>query len=122
VGCRSLLGVTVAGVPALRRFCLGGFDVNGDLVRLDIPKEASEIGDRAFEGCGSLKTVSFEAGSSLKRIGVCAFRGCAMLECMEIPSGVAEIGLGAFCGCRAFRGRGVLRSRFPGCDTYPLGQ
>ncbi len=62
------------------------------------------IGDRAFYGCSSLKSVTFEAGSKCTTIGNRAFctdllLGYSELEQISIPSSVTFIGEDAFYGC-----------------------
>ena len=84
------------------------------LQSIDIPASVTEIEDRAFENCRSLKSITFgEASSSvpgrrnaratsdsqLQRIGNWAFYNCHELQNLEIPEGVTEIGDGAFYGC-----------------------
>lgn len=57
----------------------------------------TEIGERAFYSCDTLKTVVLP--STLKVIGRYAFSGCRALKRVEIPEGVTEIAQGAFNGC-----------------------
>ena len=62
---------------------------------------------RAFKGCSSLKTVTFEKGSQLKTIGGNynnpnyngAFSDCTALTSIEIPASVETIEKVAFSGC-----------------------
>lgn len=82
------------------------------------------IGDGAFTGCTSLKsveipdyvyTMSYEAfaycdnltsvkiGAGLSEIPYGAFRGCSKLEKVEIPDGVETIGGRAFMECTALK-------------------
>lgn len=53
-----------------------------------------EFGNEAFAGCTALKDVSFPKG--LKRIGNQAFEGCQSLKAIDMPDGLEEIGQGAF--------------------------
>ena len=79
-----------------------------------IPASVTEIEDRAFENCRSLKSITFggssnpasvrfnapaSSASQLQRIGSWAFYNCHELQNLEIPEGVTEIGDGAFYGC-----------------------
>ena len=52
----------------------------------------------AFGGCSNLKTVNFEAGSTI----VCAalFMGCDGIEEIELPDTITEIGDSAFKSCK----------------------
>ena len=55
------------------------------------------IGNRAFEDCSSLASVTI--GYSVTSIGVGAFYGCSSLENVMIPDSVTSIGGAAFYGC-----------------------
>ena len=83
------------------------------LQTITIPATVTEIADRAFEDCRSLKSIIFEGentpqgaphrataeGSALWRIGNWAFYNCHQLEHLTIPKGVTEVGDAAFYGC-----------------------
>ena len=83
------------------------------LQAITIPATVTEIADRAFEDCRSLKSIIFEGeetpqgaphraaaeGSALWRIGSWAFYNCHQLEHLTIPEGVTEVGDAAFYGC-----------------------
>lgn len=56
-----------------------------------------------FEGCTSLKSVTFEEGSKCSEIGNNAFYGCSALESFTIPSAVSSLGISAFEGCSSIR-------------------
>lgn len=60
----------------------------------------TEIGDREFEGCESLVSVSL--GEETASIGVCAFAQTG-LESIELPATVTAVGNGAFSYCRKLR-------------------
>ena len=72
-----------------------------------IPANVKMIEARAFKGCSSLKTVTFEKGSQLKTIGGNynnpnyngAFSDCTALTSIEIPASVETIEKVAFKGC-----------------------
>lgn len=55
------------------------------------------IGNRAFEGCVNLTSISIP--NSVTRIGNEAFYGCENLASITIPNSVTSIGDGAFSGC-----------------------
>jgi hypothetical protein len=85
------------------------------LENINIPATVEEIGDRAFEDCRSIQTITFGSAvpasvlgqanapmagtSALKKIGNWAFYNAHQLQSLEIPEGVTEIGDGAFYGC-----------------------
>ena len=84
------------------------------LQEINIPASVTEIEDRAFENCRSLKSITFGESSNpapgrskalaastsvLQRIGNWAFYNCHELQNLTIPEGVTEIGDGAFYGC-----------------------
>ncbi|MDR1267210.1 MAG: leucine-rich repeat domain-containing protein [Holosporales bacterium] len=73
-----------AGTKALRSFIVLG--------------DTEEIGDSCYAGCQSLKKVSFEEGSQLRRIGRHAFSNTS-LRSIHIPSSVTELGQGCFAYC-----------------------
>ena len=64
-----------------------------------IPDSVTAIGDEAFFGCKSLKSISIP--SSVTSIGEWAFHGCESLESVEIPSSVTDIGDEAFRDCES---------------------
>lgn len=89
----------------------GAFYGCTSLRSIEIPASVESIGQTAFAGCVSLKTVSFEKGSQLKEISggyssyktTCAFLGafygCSALTAIEIPASIECIGQTAFKGC-----------------------
>ena len=67
-----------------------------------IPSEISGykvigIGDSAFIGCKSLKSVKIP--NSVKSIGDFAFTDCSNLKTVEIPNSVISVGIFAFADC-----------------------
>ena len=69
---------------------------------LDVPNEiyglpVLAIGDRAFYGCSSLKSIDLP--DSVTTIGDCAFSGCDSLNSIDLPYSVTTIGDSAFSGC-----------------------
>lgn len=53
----------------------------------------------AFSKCTSLKSVTFENGSVLEKIGEKCFFGLSALETVELPLNLTEIGVAAFREC-----------------------
>ena len=62
-----------------------------------IPEGVSEIGDRAFQGCKDLVSVTIPKG--VMSIGYGAFDGCSGLTSVAISEGVTSIGNRAFSNC-----------------------
>ena len=62
-----------------------------------IPDCVTSIGERAFEYCESLTSITIP--NSVTSIGDGAFSGCSGLASITIPDGVTSIGWGTFSGC-----------------------
>ncbi|MDR0600451.1 MAG: leucine-rich repeat domain-containing protein [Treponema sp.] len=62
-----------------------------------VPMGVAVIDERAFAGCGFLKTVSLP--STLTVLGRRAFFNCVQLERVNIPIGLVSIEEGAFFNC-----------------------
>lgn len=60
---------------------------------------ATDIGQHAFYGCGSLRTITFPSNGQITQIRTNAFRDCTSLTGIVIPSGVESISNSAFYGC-----------------------
>ena len=67
------------------------------LKSIEIPSSVTYIGDEAFYGCDSL--ASIEIPSSVTSIGSSAFSSCSSLKSIEIPGSVTSIGSGVFMRC-----------------------
>ncbi len=84
----------------------GAFAGELGLKNVILPSTLCYIGIRAFDGCGSLMSVSFDseeklATGSLVSIGMYAFRSCTILESFTVTGNVSYIGEDAFFSCLA---------------------
>ena len=70
---------------------------NPDIVKADIPDGVTAIGNYAFDGCASLKSINIQ--DSVTSIGKFAFYGCENLESISIPDNVKFIDESAFWYC-----------------------
>lgn len=85
-----------------------------------IPEGVTEIGDYAFNTCGSLTGV--ELPKSLRTIGRAAFTGCRSFTDIVIPDGVTEIGVWAFDNCNSLKAITIPASVTTiGSDAIPRG-
>ncbi len=75
------------------------FNGYASLKSIVIPNSVTSIGNSAFVGCGSLQTVTFEENSQLTNIGEKAFYFCHSLTSIAIPNSATSIGKQAFSDC-----------------------
>ena len=68
------------------------------LEEISIPDSVRELCDGCFNGCKSLRRVTFGPSSSLESIGAHCFYRCGLVR-FEIPAPVRAIGGGAFGEC-----------------------
>lgn len=68
---------------------------------IDIPKGVTKIGNEAFYGCTSLKSITIP--NSVTSIGDYAFEDCCSLESINIPDSVTSIGFYAFLRCTSLK-------------------
>ena len=69
------------------------------LEAISIPTAVQTIGESAFSGCISLRTLEFADNASLTYIGTSAFMGCRALTEVNLPAGLTSIGSSAFYEC-----------------------
>lgn len=67
------------------------------LLRVEIPRSATAIGDSAFESAEYLKTIKIP--DTVTSIGDYAFAECKVLKNITLPDSVTSIGKGAFTLC-----------------------
>ncbi len=77
------------------------FDSCSFLTSVSLPASVTEIDDYAFSDCSALVEVSIP--SSVDEIGSCAFNYCTALSSIVIPDSVTEIEDIAFSQCSALR-------------------
>lgn len=87
-----------------------------------IPDGVTQIGEKAFSNCRSLKSITIPDG--VKTIGRRAFDNCTDLISVSIPQSVTDIREHAFYGCRKLRSvdlpEGITRIdewTFSGCQS-----
>ncbi len=83
----------------------GAFEQNHTVTEVVIPEGVTSIGERAFNDCTSLASVSWP--STLQTIGASAFYSCGSLTEVDLPAGVTSIGDYAFFGCVSLEGVSV---------------
>ena len=69
----------------------------GNETFVTIPGDVKAIGENAFKGNATLKSV--EIPSNVETIGFNAFKNCTALTKVSIPDSVTKVGPGAFEGC-----------------------
>ena len=91
------------------------FYQNTNLESIDL-KNIISIGDSAFEGCTSLKKISFPEG--ITSIGGAAFSGCTGLDCdIILPDSLTSMGKkSTFKGCTKIRRVKLSKN----CETVPI--
>ena len=87
----SLGGMPVTGIG------FSAFEGCGSLMSVTIPSSVTSIGSFAFDGCGSLMSVTIP--NSVTEIDDYAFYRCGGLTNVVIPVGVKSIGSSAFDNC-----------------------
>lgn len=95
----TLKKVTFAdGIQVIPQYFLNNITT---LTEIEIPASVQKIGDHAFAGCSSLKTVTFkdEAASKLTTIDTSAFEDCSLMTLFKLPEGVITINASAFKNC-----------------------
>lgn len=75
----------------------GAFSDCEALSAISIPASVEMIGERAFLGCTSLRTITFQPNSRLKTIGRLAFITCPITS-IEVPASIERLE-STFVGC-----------------------
>ncbi|MCM1578261.1 MAG: leucine-rich repeat protein, partial [Ruminococcus sp.] len=73
------------------------FDECGSLTEVILPESTVIIGDRAFISCTNLKSINIPDG--VRTVGEWAFMGCSELSGVTLPESLEILGEGAFTGC-----------------------
>ena len=98
-----LIPTTYNGLPVVSVEA-SAFLNNTAITSVVLPDSITSIGEKAFNGCESLTSVTFGKNSQLSSIGPGAFNYCYSLESITIPESVTNIGSEAFnycCGLRS---------------------
>lgn len=94
----KLTKVVFDGTNHVKKICSSVFANCTSLERFTVPKTVTDIGSGAFRGTTGLKTVEFESGSVLDRIGQGAFADCGITK-ITLPEKVKLIQELAFDHC-----------------------
>lgn len=100
-----LIGLTNKNMPTYtihedtRIIADGVFSECTRISSITIPAAVTAIGENAFSGRSSLKTVTFAPGSRLTTIGDYAFYECSKLSSINFPDSVTNIGTDVLSGC-----------------------
>ena len=95
----SILEKISSNPNGLTSYIGGAFGSCKNIKRVDIPESVIIIGEKAFDDCTNLETVSFGQNSKLQTIGDGAFAGCTSLKEIEIPASITVLYLSAFSEC-----------------------
>jgi hypothetical protein len=95
---RYFFKVCFTGPSRLREIGEKAFSHCSGFTALSIPSSVEILGDRCFEDCRDLATITFEAPSKVKKIGEQAF-AFSRLQSFTIPALTNEIDGSAFVGC-----------------------
>ena len=76
---------------------VGNVVIPEEVTYLNRTRKVTSIGDRAFDYCRSLTSVTIP--NSVTSIGYYAFAWCSSLTSVTIPNSVTSIGSDAFCAC-----------------------
>lgn len=77
------------------------FNGSKDITHVTVPNGVDEIGEKAFYGCSSLKTLI--GGDSVTVIGDSAFGFCESLADITLPQNLEQLGASAFDCCKALK-------------------
>ncbi len=95
-GIKVVFGDSVEAIPN-RFFSIGSETASPNIREIVFGANVSRIGERAFDGCGTL--TEFTIPSTVEVIGSGAFANCTGLNEIVIPENVDYIGENAFTGC-----------------------
>ena len=74
---------------------------NGNDVHVVIPDSVVKVGEKAFEGCAGIQSVTFPP--NVREIGTYAFLDCQSLSDIKLSNTLVEIGCWSFYGCRSLK-------------------
>lgn len=83
------------------KYCVNVFNFKQNFKKIDIPKVATSIGFKCFNGYKFLKNVTIP--NTVAEIGNAAFAGCSEIDEINIPGSVTSIGQFAFNGCKSLK-------------------
>lgn len=99
----------------------GAFKGNLVIEKVNIPSNATKLGQEAFSGCAALKEITIS--SNINEFGTAVFYGCVSLTGVELPEGISIIPASMFENCSALRSINIPStvttigaSAFKGCS------
>ena len=103
---------------------LGMYAFSGTALRTFDARNIATIGEGVFSDCRLLQEVNFSDNTKLGQIGQSAFRGCVSLRSIRLPAGLDEIADNAFEDCSQLTSvqlpegvRNIGGSAFSGCSS-----
>lgn len=93
--------ITISGV--VRDIQEGVFSGSQNIEKVIISSGIKTVGSNAFAWCTKVSNVTFDKPCAVEVIGDYAFQGCSSLKSIKIPEGVTKIGASAFVGCSALK-------------------
>ena len=109
--------VQIVGGGGLTYEVNSGTAYPSNVTSIDLPPNATKIGDYAFYGCSSLASVAIPAG--VTSIGNSTFYGCSSLKSITLPNGLKTIGSSAIRSCTSLASITIPAS-VTSLDTYAL--
>lgn len=89
-------GLESIEIPSTITTLENGAFQNTKLKSVTIPASITSFGTNMFDGCADLSNVIFDQGFSCTKLGNYAFRGCKSLKTIDLPTSLTDIGTYTF--------------------------